>query len=87
MVGEVLEPAVLGRAVPVFDLCRDGDYSPGGHLNCRLAPFLVPALSGDADQDLDLLVVDVPVVPASGLCPVEDQEDAGSLEPPILILG
>ena len=64
----VAEPAVLFGTVPVFDLCRNGDYCAGFQADGRLALLLIPALSGSADQDLSAALggmVNVPVVPAS----------------------
>ena len=67
MVGKVLHPAVGSGTVPVFDTFRNFDNGAGKELNGRLAPFLVPAAAGHANQNLYLFVVDMPVVAAAGL--------------------
>ena len=49
-------------SMPMFHLCRDGDDGAGSHLLRLFAPFLIPAPTGNANQYLHLLVVDVPIV-------------------------
>ena len=66
-VGQVLHPAVGGGAVPVLGAGGDGDHHAGRQLHGSLAPFLIPSAAADADQHLDGVVVDVPVVAAAGL--------------------
>ena len=68
--GHVGEPAVFGCAVPVLDLGGDDHRVAGGQRLGRLAPFLVPAAAGGAQQDLPAAfgrVMDVPVVAAARL--------------------
>ena len=45
----------------------DGDHHAGRQLHGSLAPFLIPSATADADQHLDGVVVNVPVVAAAGL--------------------
>src|SRR5699024_5526378 len=64
------EPAVGRRAVPVLDLGRDYHRIAGREGLRRLAPRLIPAAAGGAEQDLPAAfagVVDVPVVAAARL--------------------
>ena len=51
--------------MPVLHLGRDGDDGAGSHWDRSLAPFLIPAATGNANQYLHLLVVDVPIVAAA----------------------
>lgn len=67
MSGDVLEPTVLLRSVPVFYAFGNVNDVTGLKFDCRFAPFLIPALSADTNQNLVRSVVDVSVVPASGL--------------------
>ena len=65
--GQVLEPGILGRTVPVLHTSGGVHYITGAQLSRLLAPFLIPAPATDADQHLSaavLGVMDVPVVPA-----------------------
>ena len=67
--GDVAEPAVLLRAVPVLDPGRDGHDVAGVQGLCALARLLIPAQTVRAQQQLaaaGLRVVDVPVVAAGG---------------------
>ena len=64
------EPAVRRGAMPVLHPGGDVDHVAGMELPGRLAPFLVPASAGHAEQNLSAAlagVVDVPVVPAARL--------------------
>ena len=66
------EPAVRLGAVPVLDVCGDGDDGARGQADGCLALLLIPALTGGADQELSAAfrsVVDVPVVPALNWTP------------------
>ena len=68
--GHMGEPAVLGCAVPVLDLGRDDHRIAGGEGLRGLAPLLIPAAAGGAQQDLPAALgrmVDVPVVAAARL--------------------
>ena len=67
MIGQMLEPRVLGGSMPVLDSSGDGDDGARSHLDGFLSPFLIPAATRDADEHLHGLVVDVPVVTASRL--------------------
>ncbi len=62
----MLEPAVGGGTVPVLDTDRDGDDIARVKELCGLAPLLIEAFAGDAYKNLLDIVVDVPVVAASG---------------------
>ena len=67
---DMLEPAVPGSAVPVLDVCRNIDHVAGMQFSGFFAPFLIPALSVNADEELSaafVSVMDVPVVAAAGL--------------------
>ena len=67
--GQMLEPAVLGRAVPVLDTFGNIDDVAGMKLAGFFSPFLVPAASADADQHLSAAftgMMDMPVIPAAG---------------------
>ena len=62
--GDVAEPAVLLRAVPVLDPGRDSHHVAGVQGLCALASLLIPAQTVRAQQQLaaaGLRVVDVPV--------------------------
>ena len=75
----MLEPAVGRGAVPVLDAGGDVHRDARRHLDGGLAPFLVVAAAGGADEDLPaagLGVVDVPVVAAAGL---ERHAEGGNL--------
>ena len=61
----MLEPRIFGGAVPMFYFGRDGDNGAGSHFYRLLAPFLIPAATGDADQYLHLFVMDMPIVTAA----------------------
>ena len=67
--GDVAEPAVLLRAVPVLDLSRDGHHVAGMQGLRALARLLIPAQTVRTQQQLaaaGLRVMDVPVVAAGG---------------------
>ena len=67
--GDVAEPAVLLRAVPVLDPGRDGHNIAGVQGLRGLSRLLIPAQTVRAQQQLaaaGLRVVDVPVVAAGG---------------------
>ena len=67
--GDVAEPAVLLRAVPVLDPGRDGHHVAGMQGLRALARLLIPAKTVGAQQQLSTArfrVVDVPVVAAGG---------------------
>ena len=74
--GEMGEPAVGGRAVPVVGVGRDLDDVAGLEPAGRFAAFLVEPLAGDADEDLTAGVA-VPVVAATGLKGNIGDGDAG----------
>ena len=61
----MLEPRIFSGTVPVFYFCRDGDDGARSHFLRFLAPFLIPAATGDADQYLHLFVMDMPIVTAA----------------------
>ena len=68
--GNVAEPAVLLRAVPMLHLSGDHYHAAGGQADGRLALFLIPALTGRAQQQLPAALgrmVNVPVVAAAWL--------------------
>ena len=68
--GQVREPAVGSRAVPVLYTGGDVDHVAGLERLRWLSPGLVPATAGHAEENLPaalLGVVDVPVVPAAWL--------------------
>ena len=68
--GQMGEPAVRSCAVPMLYLGRDVDHIPGMQLPGFLAPLLIPAPTGHADQDLAAAlpgVVNVLVVAAARL--------------------
>ena len=50
--GKVHEPAVFGRAVPVLDSGGNIHDITGMQFTSRFAPFLIPAASGGAEQNL-----------------------------------
>ena len=65
--GDMAEPAVGLRTVPVLDVRGDGDDIADAQALRGLALLLIPALAVDADEQLSaaaLRVVDVPVVAA-----------------------
>ena len=51
----------------MFYFGRDGDNGAGSHFYRLLAPFLIPAATGDADQYLHLFVMDMPIVTTARL--------------------
>ncbi len=68
--GQMLEPAVSGGTMPVFDTLGNVHNVAGMKLAGFLFLFLVPAAAADADQHLPAAltgVMDMPVVPAAGL--------------------
>ena len=70
--GDVAEPAVLLRAVPVLDPRRDGHHVAGVQGLRGLARLLIPAQTVRAQQQLaaaGLRVMDVPVVAAVNWTP------------------
>ena len=67
MGGVVLEPRVTLCTVPVFHALGDVDDGAGGEGDGTLAPFLIPAATTDADENLVHTVVDMPVVAAAWL--------------------
>ena len=76
------EPAVRCCAVPMLDTGRNVYHIARQHLHSGLAPFLIKAASGNADQELPaagFCVMDMPVVAASRL--------KGHIENPHLLLG
>ena len=58
--GDMLEPTVLCRAVPMLHAFRNVNHIPSLQLDGRLSPFLVPAFAADADQDLSCSVMNMP---------------------------
>ena len=61
--GDVGEPAILLRAVPVLHVRRNGDDRAGDEAHRGLAFFLIPALARGADEHLPAAlrgVMDVP---------------------------
>ena len=54
------KPAVLGRAVPVFDPGRNVHHVAGLERQRGLFPLLVPAASSGYEKNLPSFVVDVP---------------------------
>lgn len=70
--GDVAEPAVLLRAVPVLDPGRDGHHVAGVQGLCALACLLIPAEPIGTQKQLTaagLCMVDVPVVAALNWTP------------------
>ena len=67
MISQMLHPAVSCGTVPVFGAFRDLDDRARNKLHRRFAPFLIPAAAGHTNEDLHLFMMDMPVVPASGL--------------------
>ena len=67
MISQMLEPGATLGTVPMLHFGRNGDDGAGSHLLRLLAPFMIPAMTGNADEHLHLLVVDVPIVAATGL--------------------
>ena len=68
--GDMAEPAVLLRSVPVLDVGGDHHDAALVQADGSLAFFLVPALARRAEQELTtsfVRVVDMPVVAASRL--------------------
>ena len=59
------EPAVLRCPVPVLDFGGDIHHITGLQPLRRFSFFLIPALSGNAEQYLISAVMDMPEVPAS----------------------
>ena len=53
--------------MPVFGSLGNLNNGSRDELYGRFAPFLIPAPSGHANKDLHLLVVNMPIVPATGL--------------------
>ena len=51
--------------MPMLYFCWNSNDSAGSKLLRLLAPFLIPAFTGNANQYLHLLVVDVPIVAAA----------------------
>ena len=67
---QMRKPAVRGGAVPVFDADGNIDYVARVKLLRRLAPFLIIAAPGDADENLPAAFVGMmymPIVAAAGL--------------------
>ena len=62
IVSQVLHPTVSGGSVPVFGFGRDGNDNTGAKLYRCLAPLLVPATAGNADEHLNSFVMNVSVV-------------------------
>ena len=76
--GNVRKPAVLFSAVPMLDPRRDRNHRTGRQADSLLAFLLIPALAGDADENLSASLrrmVNMLVVPASGLKGYVRQED------------
>ena len=65
--GQMLHPTVGGGPVPVFGSLGNLNNGPGNELYGGFAPFLIPAPAGYANKDLHLLMVNMPIVPATGL--------------------
>ena len=68
--GDMAEPAVGLRTVPVLDIRRNGDDIADAQTLRGLALLLIPALAVNTDEQLSaaaLRVVDVPVVAAARL--------------------
>ena len=68
--GNVAEPRIGLRPMPVLDLCRNGDDRTRRQGDGLFALLLIQALARGADQQLPAAfggMVDVPVVPASRL--------------------
>ena len=63
----MLEPGILRRTVPMLDLGRNSDDSAGSHRHCLFPPFLIPTTASYANQNLNLLVMNMPVVTAARL--------------------
>ena len=53
--------------MPMLYFCWNSNDSAGSKLLRLLAPFLIPAFTGNTDEYLHLLVMDVPVVTATRL--------------------
>lgn len=64
---QMLEGAVRSGSVPVLGPGGHCDDGTGLHLDSGLSPFLIPAVTAHAYEYLHLLVMDMPVVAASGL--------------------
>ena len=62
------KPAVLGRAVPVFDPGRNVHHVAGLERQRGLFPLLVPAASSGYEKNLPAFVVDVPEKEFPGNC-------------------
>lgn len=65
--GQMLHPTVGGGPVPMFGSLGNLNNGSRNELDGGFAPFLIPAPAGYADKDLHLLVVNMPIVPATGL--------------------
>ena len=63
--GNVLEPRVGLRSVPVLHTLGNVDYVTRIECYCRFAPLLIPATTRHANQNLVCTVVNVPVVAAA----------------------
>ena len=61
----MLKPEVTMRSMPVLYSLWYIYYITWLQRNGRFAPFLIPTLAADADEDLVCAVVDVPVVATS----------------------
>ena len=53
--------------MPMLYFCWNSNDSAGSKLLRLLAPFLIPAFTGNTDEYLHLFVVDVPVITATRL--------------------
>lgn len=65
MCRNMLKPGVTMRSMPVLYSLWYIYYITWLQRNGRFAPFLIPTLAADADEDLVCAVVDVPVVATS----------------------
>ena len=68
--GDMAEPAILFRTVPVLHLGGNHHHAAGGQAHGGLAGLLIPALTGGAQQKLPAALfgmMDVPVVAAARL--------------------
>ena len=65
--GQMLHPTVGGGPVPMFGSLGNLNNGSRNELYGRFAPFLIPAPAGYANKDLHLLMVNMPIVPATGL--------------------
>ena len=64
---KMLHPAVFPGSVPMLYSFRDLDDDAWLEFYGGFAPFLVPSAAGNADEDLNRTVVNMPVVSAAGL--------------------